>query len=310
MSKFFRHIVLGFVMLVSVSTYAQQDPLFTQYMNNPGLINPAYVGSFSHVNVNAIMREQWIGVDWRPTTISVSVGSPFYEYKVGVGFTMINDQIGPLSQTGIYFDYAYHIEINPNSRFSLGLKSGFNYFQKDLRPLSTFEFDYWVNSSPQFSKFLWNTGIGAYYYNNFMFAGVSVPKLFRNSLNSTDVVNYEVVGREERHVYFTAGSVFDINPILKLKPTLMYRMVSGAPFSIETTATLIFYERLWTGLSYRFGGAIGVHARFEIQPGIQIGYSFDYNNSRLVSHNSGSHELFFSYTIVPRGERILSPRYF
>ncbi len=297
------------LMLAGISSYGQQDPMFTQYMNNPILINPAYAGSFGHLNFNGIFRKQWVGLDWQPTTTSLSVASPFLEYKVGVGFTFLHDDIGPLSQTGVYLDYAYHIDYGPQSRLSLGMKVGFNYYQKDLRSLITHEYDSWVANAPLSSKFLFNTGVGAYYYNEHFFVGASIPKLFRNTF-SNEEITYEIVGREERHLFLTAGSIFDVSAIMKFKPTAMFRMVNGSPFSIEATGTVILYERLWAGLSYRFGDAIGAHLRVEVQEGLQIGYSYDYNNSRLNQYNMGTHEIFFSYTIVPRGQRILSPRYF
>jgi type IX secretion system PorP/SprF family membrane protein len=307
--KRIRHIIISVLLLAGISAHGQQDPMFTQYMNNPVLINPAYAGSFGHLNFNGIFRKQWVGLEWQPTTTSLSVASPFFEYQVGIGFTFLHDEIGPLSQTGVYMDYAYHIDYGPESRLSLGLKAGFNFYQKDLRDLITHEFDSWVANSPLDSKFLFNSGIGVYYYNQHFFAGLSVPKLFRNSLSNYENT-YEVVGKEERHVFVTAGSIFDVNTITKFKPTAMFRMVNGAPFSGEITGTLIFYERLWAGLMYRFGDALGAHFRFEIQEGLQIGYSYDLNNSRLKEYNIGTHELFFTYTIVPRGQRILSPRYF
>lgn len=305
----FGHIIIALLLLTSVGAFAQQDPMFTQYMNNPVLINPAYAGSNGATNINGIFRKQWVGFDWQPTTTSLSVNSPFWNYQVGAGFTFLHDKIGPLSQTGIYIDYAYSIDISPTSRFSLGLKTGFNFFQKDLRGLTTVEFDNWVFESDDINKMLFNTGIGAFYYNEMMFAGFSVPKLIRNSLTEKENT-YELVGREERHLFFTMGAVFDINPIMKFKPSTMLRMVNGSPYSAEITATLIFYERLWAGLMYRFGDAPGAHARYQVDDKLQIGYSYDMSNSRIKAYNSGSHEIYISYIFRREGSRILSPRYF
>ncbi|MBN2262564.1 MAG: type IX secretion system membrane protein PorP/SprF [Prolixibacteraceae bacterium] len=307
--KYLKHIILWGLMLVGLGAFAQQDPMFTQYMNNPVLINPAYTGSQGALNINGIFRKQWAGFEWQPTTTSISINSPFLDYRIGAGFTFLHDNIGPLSQTGIYLDYAYSIDFSPTSRLSLGIKAGFNFFQKDLQGLITFEDDAWVNLYPNTSKMLFNTGIGAFYYNETTFVGFSVPKLVRNSLSDKENT-YEFVGREERHIFLTAGRVFDVNPILKLKPTVMLRMVNSAPFSAEVTATMIFYEQFWGGLMYRYGDSFGAHLRLQVNADLQIGYSYDLNNSRIRKHNSGTHEIFISYTISKEGRRILSPRYF
>lgn len=307
--KLLRHIIISLLLFIGLNSYGQQDPMFTQYMNNPVLINPAYAGSLGALNFNGIFRKQWVGIDWQPTTTSLSVNSPFWQYQIGVGFTFIHDKIGPLSQTGIYLDYAYHLDLDNGARFSMGLKSGFNYYQKDLRNLTTHEYDPWVASSPVNTKFLFNSGVGFYYVAEKFYAGLSVPKLLRNSLSDLENT-YEIIGKEERHYFLTGGALFDVNTILKFKPTAMLRVVNGAPFSVDVTATLIVYERLWAGLMYRFGDAVGFHARFEVSDGLQIGYSYDLTNSRLKVYNAGTHEIFFSYTIQQKGQRILSPRYF
>jgi type IX secretion system PorP/SprF family membrane protein len=304
-----KHIIITVLLLAALRSLGQQDPMFTQYMNNPVLINPAYAGSQGNLNFNGIFRKQWVGFDWQPTTTSLSVTSPFLNYKVGVGATFIYDELGPLSQTGMYLDYAYHLDINNNSRLSLGIKAGFNYYQKDLRGLTTYEYDTWVSTSPVTTKFLLNTGVGAYYYAEKYYAGFSIPKLFRNSLSDNENT-YEILGKEERHIFLTGGAVFDISTILKIKPTFMLRMVNGSPYSAELSGTLIMLDKFWFGLTYRYGDAFAAHARYELRDGLQIGYSYDLTNSRLKNYNNGTHEIFFSYTIKQTGRRILSPRYF
>jgi type IX secretion system PorP/SprF family membrane protein len=303
------YIIFVLLLMAGMHGYGQQDPMFTQYMNNPVLINPAYAGSLGALNVNGIFRKQWVGFEWSPTTTSFSVNMPFWDYRVGVGITFLHDKIGPLEQTGMYFDYAYHLDFDNRSRLSMGLKAGFNYYQKDLRGLTTYEYDSWIQNLPQSTKFLFNTGVGLFYYTDTYFLGASIPKLLRNSLSDYEDT-YELVGKEERHYFFTGGGVIDINTIVKFKPTGMLRYVYGAPLSVEATATMIVFDRVWFGMFYRVGDSFGAHARVEVQEGYQIGYSYDLANSRLKGYNSGTHEVFISLTFAQKGRRILSPRYF
>ena len=303
------YLIILLLLCATVECYGQQDPIFTQYMNNPVLINPAYAGSYGNLNFNGIFRKQWVGMEWQPTTTSFSITSPFLSYNVGIGLTFINDDLGPsLTQTGVYTDYSYHIDFD-NSRLSLGLKGGFNFYQKDLRFLDT---DDGMGNDPaatKESKFLFNSGIGAYYFNEMYYVALSIPKFFRNSLSNYENT-YQAVGKEERHYYLTGGGVVTMSPILKFKPTFMLRIVNGAPSSFETSATLIVFQKVWAGFMYRFGDSFGIHARYEMNDAIQIGYSFDLNNSRLRLYNFGTHEIFLSYTLRKSGKRILSPRYF
>ncbi len=310
MNFFKRYIIIGILALASLGGFAQQDPLYTQYMNDPILINPAYAGSRLNLSINGVFRKQWVGLDWSPTTTSITVNSPFFNYKIGVGFSFINDKIGPMQQTGIYLDYAYHLNFENDRNLSLGLKAGFNNFDLDLLDLVTADYDSYVHDHDRPNKFLPNFGIGAYYYTEKFYAGFSVPKLIRNSLDDEDNT-LEIVGREDRTYFLTAGAVFDvIDPIMKLKPVFLARSVWGAPPSVELSVTAIFYERVWFGAMYRIGDAIALHARFQASNRLQIGYSYDITNSRLSRYSNGSHEIFLNYLFSLRGQRVSSPRYF
>lgn len=306
----FKYGFIVVLVVLALTGRAQQDPLFTQYMNNPVLINPAYAGSSTNLNISGVFRKQWVSMNWSPTTTTLSVSSPFRDHDVGLGFTFVNDQIGPLHQTGVYIDYARNLRFSNNRNLSLGLKAGFNYFDANLLNLIMYEYDPYIALDPHKSDFLPNFGVGVFYHTQKYYIGLSVPKLVRNSYNKQENT-LEVVGREERHYYLTAGYVFTIDdPLWKFKPSMMARVVNGAPASLELSGTLIFYETVWFGLTYRFGDAIAAHARWQINDRIQLGYSYDLNNSRLRFYNHGSHEVYISYDFAFRGRRILSPRYF
>lgn len=298
-------------MIISVSSFGQQDPMFTQYMNNPQLINPAYAGSQGSLNFNGIFRNQWS--NWQgngetPTTTSLSVNGPFRVYQVGLGLDFTHDQQGPFTQSSLFANYAYHLNLNNGqSTLSLGLKTGFYFFQEDYSNSNpAMEYDPLLINGTQA---MFNTGIGAYYFTENLFIGASVPKLIRNDWTE-EINTYEIVGRQEQHYYLTAGYVFDINADFSFKPTGMLRLVQGAPLSAEITGTAIFSDRIWFGLMYRLKDAWAVHARFEVRDGFQIGYSYDMTTSPLMHYNSGTHEIFFSYTIKKKAKKIVSPRFF
>ncbi|MFN7015449.1 MAG: type IX secretion system membrane protein PorP/SprF, partial [Bacteroidia bacterium] len=49
-------------LLLCIPTIAQQDGLFSQYMVNHFVINPAYAGSRDAVSTFLINRNQWISI--------------------------------------------------------------------------------------------------------------------------------------------------------------------------------------------------------------------------------------------------------
>jgi type IX secretion system PorP/SprF family membrane protein len=304
-----RHIILVLLLLIGIAGFAQQDPMHTLYMNDPILINPAYAGSRGNLSMNGVFRKQWVGATWPPTTTSITLNSPFLDRKIGVGFSFMHDQIGPLQQTGIYLDYAYHLRFSRDRNLSLGLKAGFTNFDRDLLNLLTINPDQFIFDSDQRPILLPNFGVGAYYFTEDYYVGFSIPLLLRNKLDRNNT--FEIVGREERAFYITAGWVFDlIPPIVKLKPTILARAIFNAPPSIELSATAIMYDRVWFGMLYRIGDAVAVHARVQATMQLQIGYSYDLTTNEFRPHNKGTHEVMLNYVFTRRGQRILSPRYF
>lgn len=301
---------MGLFTMLALVSFGQQDPMYTQYQNDPILINPAYAGSRGNLSLNGVFRKQWVGMDWPITTTSITVNSPFLNYKIGVGFTFINDQIGPQQQTGLYLDYAYHIRFPKNRTLSMGLKAGFNIFDRDLVGLNTQDYDPWIYETDRDPLFLPNVGIGAYYYTENFYTGFCIPKLFRNDLDTEENTN-ELIPREDRTYYIMAGYVFDaIEPVLKLKPEFLTRFITGAPPSVELSLTAIAFDTFWGGIKWRIGDAIAGSVRWQINRQLQIGYSYDFTNSRLSDYSNGTHEIYINYVFKQRGQRILSPRYF
>ena len=68
---------------------AQQDALFTKYMFNSLVFNPAYAGSNDHLAIAALYRNQWFGnIPGAPVTQTVTAHTPLQNKRVGVGFSL------------------------------------------------------------------------------------------------------------------------------------------------------------------------------------------------------------------------------
>jgi type IX secretion system PorP/SprF family membrane protein len=286
---------------------AQQDPMFTQYMHNPVSINPAYAGSRGTLNLVAMHRQQWVGIDGAPKTLTLSVNSPFVKYNIGLGLSLIYDEIGPVKQTGLYADYSYHLKLTERTKLAFGLKGGFNMYDINLQGLIGAKGDDYIALSGVEKLYLPNFGIGIYLYSDRYYLGFSIPKLLQNSLsdNSNTLAN-----KEERHIFVMAGVVFDVAENIKFKPSTTIRLVSGAPVSSELSAALLLHDKLWLGGMYRLGDSFGAMVKFDLTSQLSVGYSYDSTQSRLRRDSQGTHEIYISYDFAFRNRKILSPRYF
>src|SRR5687768_5322954 len=121
MRKLLVYIAVFSIAALPLKLRAQQSIVYSQYIFNGLLINPAYAGSHVQLSSTLSYRNQWINFDGAPTTATFGIHSAFRKEKVGVGLLMTSDKIGSYSNTGVYGSYAYIIRA-PKGVISLGVQ--------------------------------------------------------------------------------------------------------------------------------------------------------------------------------------------
>ena len=86
--------------LVSVMLVAQQDPIYSLYLNNPFVLNPAYAGLQNNLSTSASFRQQWAGLAGSPTTINANGHMSLFKNTMGTGLLLTSDQTGSTDVTG------------------------------------------------------------------------------------------------------------------------------------------------------------------------------------------------------------------
>jgi len=301
--------ILLMVLIFAVQTMqAQQDAMFTQYINNMLVVNPAYAGSRDALTLSFLHRSQWVGIEGAPTTETFSIHGPLQRKYLGFGFTMVHDRIGPETKTGVYGDISGRVKVSRNAYLAAGLKFGLNFYRANLADLDlVHDDDFSFQDNP--SSTLPNLGFGLYYYTPVFYAGVSIPKLIENDLYpGEDSYSGEIV--EKRHYYFITGFLLNMSSTVKFKPSLLTRMLDGTPVSMDVTATFVFRDKLWVGPYYRYQESMGFLVNYNFTPQMRVGYSFDHTLSELQQFNTGTHEISLTYDFIYRDNKIKSPRYF
>jgi len=304
-----KYIVLTAFLMSGLTVLAQQDPMYTQYMNQILSINPAYAGAKGVTSASLIVREQWATWPGNPKTQTFFVHSPL-NTEMGLGGSIVNDKIGIVNNLGIFTDYSYTITYPRERYLSFGLKVGASFYNA---PLSSLFLGTYSPDDPAFRdigyKFLPNAGVGVYYSSPSFYMGFSIPKLITNKISESDVETGTVI-KEELHAFFMGGYVFDINRILKFKPYFMLRVTPDAPISADITGQFVFFEKFWLGATYRVGNAFGAMLQVQITQQLKIGYAYDLTTNELGPYNSGTHEILINYDFSFGRGRVRSPRYF
>jgi type IX secretion system PorP/SprF family membrane protein len=299
-------ILIFALMLTCYSGFAQQDAQYTQYMYNTININPAYAGSRGVMSVFGLHRTQWVGLDGAPTTNTFSLNTPIGNSNLGVGFSLVNDRIGPTSDNTISADISYTIPMNEVYKLSFGVKASGNIFNLDTDKLDPAQANdpNLQNFNNEFSP---NFGAGVYLHSDKLYLGLSVPNFLQDSKYNDNEV---AVFQERMNFYFIGGYVFDVSPSIKFKPAVLTKMVAGSPLQVDASANFLFFDKFMLGGAYRWDAAVSALAGFQVTDGLFIGYSYDMETTQLRRYNSGSHEVFLRFELFNKVSKMVSPRFF
>jgi type IX secretion system PorP/SprF family membrane protein len=293
-------------MLMSFVSFAQQDAQYTQYMYNTINVNPAYAGSRGVMSIFGLHRTQWVGLDGAPVTNTFSINTPIENSNLGIGFSFVNDRIGPTTENMFSADLSYTIKTSETYKLSFGAKGTVNLFNLDVNKLNPQD-----QNDPSLqsldNELSPNVGAGVYFHSDKLYVGASVPGFFQTNRYSDNSI---AVTKERMHLYFIGGYVFDLTSNLKFKPAFLTKLVEGAPLQLDISGNFLFNEKFVLGAAWRWDAAVSLMAGFQVTDGLYIGYGYDLETTELRRYNSGSHEVFLRFELFKRNNRIVSPRFF
>ena len=303
-------ITLGTLIIVTNNSFAQQDPMYTQYMFNTQTINPAYAGSWNSVGFQVLARQQWAGWEGAPKTYTFSIQAPLKNEAVALGLNVISDKVGLENRFSLFGDYSYKIMLTNSTQLRFGIKGGFTNYSNNFESYTLYPDGI---EDPLFqgaieNKFLPNFGVGAFLQKEKLYIGLSIPKMIQNDFEN-NYNNYSGIA-DIRHYFLIAGYVMDLGENLKFKPTMLTKVTIGAPVEIDLSANFLLKEKLWLGGMYRTGDAVGFIIQWIFDKNLRIGYAFDYSTSNLQNFHNGTHEIMVSYELRLITKKFVSPRYF
>ena len=308
MSERASYILLFVLILVVIATgaSAQHSPLYSQYMFNGLVINPAYAGSRDGLSVTALHRDQWTGIEGAPSTQTVSAHALLKNSKVGLGLVLYADQIGVTAQKGVACNYAYRLRAG-NGHLAFGLSAGASVVRSAWTSLSLTETGDAVFQQDTRGSWVPNAGAGFYYHTERMYAGLSVPAMLTNII---DASGKNVIDRDPRsyNVMATSGVLFALEDI-KIKPSLLLKYLHASPFQYDINTSIYIRDMIEIGASYRSGDAVTGLVAYNISKQLRAGYAYDHTLSPMRSYSKSSHEFMLQYELRYK-LKAMNPRYF
>lgn len=317
-------LIIAILLFTTMFCRAQQDSQISQYMFHGIYINPAYAGYKEELNAHAFYRNQWVGLEGAPKTLSLAIDAIANQGNVGLALQISHDKIGAQRNLAAYANYAYRIrmDMDGESRLAFGLGVGVIQMGIDGSLLTPNDFE---NQQPPglLSKIVPDARAGVFFSNDKFYAGFSLDNLIPQFMSMD---NYAFISKPKPHYYLTAGMLIPINENVQLKPSFLLKDDRASISSLDVTTFLILNDKIWLGGSYRTGlklynksylqkdlsmlSSAVAAAQFFANDNLRIGYAYDFSLGGLRSYSGGTHEISIGYTFGRKYIRLNNPRYF
>ena len=305
-------MVLSILVLSYSTSNAQTEPMYSQYMYNMLGVNPAYAGNREATSLNFFQRNQWIGLKGAPKTTSVSIDQAVHESNMGWGVQAYDDRLGVEAATGVNAMLSTKIRVSENGVLSGGLSIGLMNYKVNLNDVM----NRYTPNDPSFvstskpSQWMPMVGAGLFYNTDKFYMGLSSPSLLQSRMAIYANLNSGIQKMDAFHLFLNAGYVLTLNEDVKLKPSTMIKMVSGAPIEFDLNTNIWLRDVVSLGASYRTGDAVVGMVETQINENLKMGYAYDMTISPLKYYNNGSHEILLRYEFSNNKAKVKSTRYF
>src|SRR5665647_1026418 len=160
-----RIILCILLILLPVHLMGQMFPLSDHYVVNALAINPAFAGCQDALSLTASYRNQWVGFNDAPKSYILSVHTPVFNDRVGLGLLIENNSIGIFKETSFLGNYAYRMKLG-EGKLAMGLGFGVTIYNIAWNELvAADENDIQLMNNPS-SAVIPDFSLGMYYYTN------------------------------------------------------------------------------------------------------------------------------------------------
>ena len=265
---------------------AQQDPLYSQYINNPMVINPAYAGLNNNLNASLTYRNQWGGVEGNPTTVNVNGHISLVDNRVGAGLLIVQDKIGNVTNTEFQAAGSYKLQLE-DMTFSFGMQAGVINFKNDASQLNLANGgDPAFTGNENLSKP--NIGAGVALKSERFFVGLSVPRLLSTTFKSSMGDQFDLYNQ---HYYLFGAYVFNMGTRIRLKPGILLKSVKGSPLSTDLNFNINIDQLYSAGVFTRNFNTYGIQLQALLKDQFRLGYTFEIPTASSVGAQFNTHEI-------------------
>ena len=305
-----RYLVIFIFLTGPLTAGSQQMPMYSQYMMNRFLLNPAVAGYDGLTTINLTAREQWMGLPYSPRTVAISADARLLKAppsrtgstgirnitnllrsgNVGLGTYIYNDRSGLIDRTGLQISYAYHIWMD-DTQLSFGISlTGFQMKLDERRIVLEEDYDPLMG---KYSKALYvpDVNSGIHLWGPSYYLGISSTQMLQSVLKFGHDGLQDF--RMERIFYLMGGYSFKLENNVTVEPIMLVQTGFTSSYNFDLGSKFYYGDQYWGGISYRSVGAVVFMVGFRFER-FHMGYAYDYSLNNMSHQNFGSHELMVS----------------
>lgn len=308
-------VMLMIVCLSFSNLDGQQLPIFNHYSDNISTINPAFISTNYSIdgydmNFSLTHRAQWLGIEGSPNTQNFATEFVFDKRNLILGGHILNDQAGPLRQTGVYGKAGVYFAGRnlEDGAFSGALSFGYNQYGINGDEISFRDSEPTIVSQNILYP---DIGLGLAFFKriqygnlqgDILYGGFSMPQIFnlQNTVAAVDGPGYSIT--RARHMYLNLGytKYYDNNTYLELSSWL--KNVTGTKLHSDINLKYKMNDSFWLGCGISTKRALQVNAGIAFydvlgsDSSMRIAYTFtEYYNTNSV-YFGNSHEITIGFS--------------
>lgn len=268
----------AFILVICLSSVAQDIPLFTQKLTNSFIYNPATAG-LGFGSATYSFRQNYANVKGAPTNNFLSLHTPLIKHKVGVGANIYQEDVNFIRNIYASGAFAYHLYFDQTNVLSMGVAGEY----------SSSRLNGQTNSDPSDIDYirLANGDVQAF---DFSFGLNFKSRLFQMGIAANRLGSQWLQDSASFTSYYTAyaqGMIPMRGGQDLLEPYVAYRKLSPINNSIDLGLFYTFNNRIIGGIGLRntqatkfdensinkSGQILNTSLGFKITKNLMVGYS-------------------------------------
>lgn len=297
------------LLLFPVFAFGQQIADRSPFSETSFIWNPAMTAVWDYWEFSINYRQQWVGFNDAPRTISIGMQYPFVDNNMSMGGFVVNDKIRPLQSNTFGFTYTYKfgLGISDNDQLSLGILASLNHYLFNATDFEIKDLDDNLVPIGESAKFTPNVGFGFFYTTygkdayrkNFFFLGAAANQILQGSLifeQTSGDGNFKRV----LHGNALLGARF-INDGVYIQPSVWVNYAYQNLVDINLNIKMEVPDSFWAGLNYSTNQTVALQLGYIVSDGfakdgtMRIGVLGSYNIGSFGQFRGLGYEFYVAY---------------